>query len=599
MALAVTSKLRRWLVEAASDAVGPDRETLTAGAAAPFDETVPALYVIGPQGGARHLLSQGVVSLGRGTESTIVVDDPRVSRGHAALQVGGEILLSDLGSANGTFLGGQRLVPGDARRLAAGQPFFIGDSALAVCPTSLPRRCPRRVSTLDEVRERFRALAGAGADAGPHGARMIVLKVRQAHDRLGHFLESILSPTLESPRDWLMRLEPNLVLLGVETASDGDGARLERAILQHTLSWGVTTDVESKVVTCDQALRAGEELSTLLCADSSLPLRRGEIVIRDPAMEALKRTIERVAPAPVNVLILGETGAGKDVVVSMLHELSARADKPLIGLNCASLPEALLESELFGHEKGAFTGAAVSRPGLLEAADGGTVFFDEIGDLPFGLQAKLLTVIESKRVTRLGSVRARAVDVRFVAATNLDLGESSTTPFRRDLYYRLSGVTLTVPPLRERPTEIEPLARSFLKGANTRFELSPRRFSPATLAALAEYRWPGNVRELRNAVERAVLLSPGEVIEPDHLGLPLGTVGSARPTAFGTTMSIAKITPFSSESDRERERITRALAACAGNQTRAAKSLGISRRTLVRRIADLGLPRPRRVETVG
>jgi transcriptional regulator with GAF, ATPase, and Fis domain len=293
------------------------------------------------------------------------------------------------------------------------------------------------------------------------------------------------------------------------------------------------------------------------------------------------------------VLVLGETGAGKDVIAAMLHELSTRAAKAFFALNCATLPEALLESELFGYERGAFTGASMSKPGLLEATDGGTVFLDEIGDLPLALQAKLLRVIESHEVTRLGALKPRTVDVRFVAATNRDLARDvSTGRFRQDLYYRLNGVTLTVPPLRERPTDIEPLARLFLDAARARFETGDVHFSPAALAALAAHDWPGNVRELKSTVERAALLARSRVIEPNDLGLPSG---DASPAASAASIArVTQVSELSSSLDSERERIVRTLQECGGNQSRAATMLGVSRRTLVRRISELGLPRPRR-----
>ena len=257
--------------------------------------------------------------------------------------------------------------------------------------------------------------------------------------------------------------------------------------------------------------------------------------------------------------------------------------KPLVSLNCASLPEALLESELFGYERGAFTGAVGAKPGLLETAEGGTVFLDEIGDLPAPLQAKLLRVIEAHEVTRLGATRARQLDVRFIAATNRDLPhEIAAGRFRQDLDYRLAAMMVTVPPLRDRPSEIEPLARLFADSASRRFGLPAMELSEAAIAVLKNHSWPGNVRELRNAIERAVLLCGGAVVEPAHLS-PLQTPPEP-PRAAATPAAL----PTS-----ERARIERALAENGWNQSRAAQALGIPRRTLVRKIARLGFPRPR------
>jgi DNA-binding NtrC family response regulator len=315
-------------------------------------------------------------------------------------------------------------------------------------------------------------------------------------------------------------------------------------------------------------------------------LERGKILFEDPGMRALERTIVRLAGAPVSVLVLGETGAGKDVVAGMLHEFSPRANRPFLALNCASLPEALLESELFGHERGAFTGAVASKPGLLEGADGGSVFLDEVGDLPLSLQAKLLRVVETREVTRLGALKPRAIDVRFIAATNHELARDvAEGRFRRDLYYRLNSVTLTVPPLRDRPCEIEPLARLFLEEACIHFEAGDIRFSVDAIAALCAHSWPGNVRELKSTVERAALLACGRCIEPADLQFCLA---DEEPIS----RSIARSEATYGTAD-ERARIMRALDECGGNQSRAAKLIGMPRRTLVRKIALLGLPRPR------
>jgi transcriptional regulator with PAS, ATPase and Fis domain len=280
------------------------------------------------------------------------------------------------------------------------------------------------------------------------------------------------------------------------------------------------------------------------------------------------------------------------MIANMIHDLSDRSDKPFMGLNCAALPESLLESELFGYERGAFTGAAASKPGLLEAADGGTVFLDEIGDLTPNLQAKLLRVVETLEVTRLGSLKSQSVDVRFVTATNRDIKHDIRLGrFRQDLYFRLNTVTLVIPPLRKRPSEIESLARLFLQRAYARVDVGEARFSPSALAALAAHTWPGNVRELKNAVERAVLFADGRpIIEMHDLGLPASQSG---PDPSSDDARITEVSEISSSPDAERARIVRALAEYGGNQGRAAKALGMSRRTLVRRLAKLNVPRPR------
>jgi two-component system response regulator AtoC len=317
---------------------------------------------------------------------------------------------------------------------------------------------------------------------------------------------------------------------------------------------------------------------------------RPQVVIA-PVMTRLYEVVERLARGTINVLVLGETGAGKEMVASALHRSSPRADAPFLPVNCAALSEHLLESELFGHERGAFTGAVSAKPGLLELADRGTVFLDEVGELPVLLQAKLLRVIEAREVTRVGGVKSRTADVRFIAATNRDLDAAAASgSFRADLMFRLSGATLVVPPLRERPSEILPLALGFLERATANSKPAERpRLSAAAKESLLAYHWPGNVRELKNAVERAALLCCGAEIAPEDLAL--GELASRRLSA--RIESTILPSPGDGEDAGERSRIVAALREHGGNQTRAARALGIPRRTLVRRIAQLHLPRPR------
>ena len=302
----------------------------------------------------------------------------------------------------------------------------------------------------------------------------------------------------------------------------------------------------------------------------------------------------------MNVLVLGETGVGKEIVAEQLHQLSPRADKPFLRLNCAALSESLLESELFGHEKGAFTGAVQAKPGLLETAQGGTVFLDEAGELPMSVQVKLLRVIEERQVLRVGGLKPRTIDVRFVAATNRELeAEVAAGRFRADLYYRLNGVAVVVPALRERICEIAPLARTFLERAS---RLAGRRvpdISPDALALLEGYRWPGNVRELRNFVERAALLCRDGSIRPEHLPLDkmsATVVARAEPASRPDATETADPPPGvrRETEDIERRRILEALDQSGGNQTRAAEILEMPLRTLVRRLVAYGVTRPRK-----
>jgi DNA-binding NtrC family response regulator len=312
---------------------------------------------------------------------------------------------------------------------------------------------------------------------------------------------------------------------------------------------------------------------------------------RGSPMERLLRLRDRVAQSSISVLLLGETGAGKEVLAESIHLQSPRASGPFLRLNCAALSETLLESELFGHEKGAFTGAIAPKPGLLETAHGGTVLLDEVGELPASLQVKLLRVLEERQVLRVGGLRPRPIDVRFISATNRDLqAESEEGKFRRDLYFRLNGITLVVPPLRERAGEIAQLARELVTAACRQSgRVREPAFSPDALALLEHYLWPGNVRELRNVVERAVLLCQGDLITREHLPGIAEPAPAARPDETPPPVSLrAELAAL------ERKRILDALAECGGNQTRAAKLLGMRRQSLVARLDEYGIPRPRK-----
>ncbi|MCC6649353.1 MAG: sigma 54-interacting transcriptional regulator [Polyangiaceae bacterium] len=307
------------------------------------------------------------------------------------------------------------------------------------------------------------------------------------------------------------------------------------------------------------------------------------------AMSRVNRLIDLVARGQIGVLLLGETGVGKEVLAERLHRSSPRAAAPLVRINCAALPEALLESELFGYEKGAFTGAHGMKRGLLEGAQGGTVLLDEIGDVPLPTQAKLLRAIEAREVTRLGGTQPRPIDVRFVSATNRDLGSMvGAGSFRADLLYRLAGVTVRVPPLRERVSEISGLATRFVGEAAARLGRAPPSLAPPAIAWLERQPWPGNIRELRNAIECAVLLCGEGPIRATHFP------AAVRPPAAPGDDDAGDRRLRDDLAVAERSLLVQALAACNGNQTRAAEKLGISRRMLLYRIETHGLPRPRK-----
>jgi DNA-binding NtrC family response regulator len=325
-------------------------------------------------------------------------------------------------------------------------------------------------------------------------------------------------------------------------------------------------------------------------------------VLHDPAMLDLYEQAYLAAAAPISVLLLGETGVGKEVLAQAIHRKSPRAPRPFLALHCASLAESLLESELFGHEKNAFTGALTARPGLFESASGGTVFLDEVGELPMTIQVKLLRLLETREVLRIGARTTTQVDVRFISATHRDLEAAvAAGSFRADLYFRLNGIALTIPPLRERPSEIAPLVERFVAQSCRELDRSPApRVSPELAAQLARYPWPGNVRELRQAVARAVVLCTGDTLRPEHLPAKISawtpeTGPKIEPRPAPAAPGDEVIDRLRSEvAAREQRRVLEALEQCQGNQTRAAELLGISRRTLVTRLGEYGLTRPRR-----
>ncbi|MFO0604027.1 MAG: sigma 54-interacting transcriptional regulator [Polyangiales bacterium] len=337
------------------------------------------------------------------------------------------------------------------------------------------------------------------------------------------------------------------------------------------------------------------ELGALLCVVESGAARAhdrgGPVVVADPAMVELHALVDRVAPGAINVLLLGETGVGKEVFAEAVHRRSHRARGPFVKINCAAFTETLIESELFGHEKGAFTGASAARAGILESAEGGTVFLDEVGELPPVVQAKLLRVLEERAVRRVGAVRAKPFDARIVSATNRDLeAEVAAGRFRADLFFRLNGFTLLIPPLRARRGEIEPLARRFVADAAARNGTPEPALTREALDALRAHAWPGNIRELRNVIERAVLLAGGAPLLPSHL--PLGRPAGSSPGVPAAPSAAASLKE--AVVSAERQRILDALAQAGGNQTRAAELLGIGRRTLIDKLELYNLPRPRK-----
>ncbi len=342
-----------------------------------------------------------------------------------------------------------------------------------------------------------------------------------------------------------------------------------------------------------------------------------DILGAHPKMRRIFRLVSRVAPTDSTILIAGESGTGKELIARAIHLQSRRASGPFVPVNCGALPENLIESELFGYVRGAFTGAQAGRPGLVEEGDGGTLFLDEIGEMPLSTQVKLLRTLENGEVRRLGENETRLVDVRVVAATNKDLlAETRAGRFREDLFYRLNVVTIELPPLRDRREDIGLLATYFLDRVSRKLGRAGLRFTPQAMALLERYDYPGNVRELENAVERAATLSEGNLIGPAELPadfrtprmLPqaaqLATEGRRPPatspaSVLGSTLDSAAVLDPGAErdgwslADVEREHIERVLVRHRGNVTNASKQLGISRTTLWRKMRLYGIRRPR------
>ncbi|MDH0777239.1 sigma-54 dependent transcriptional regulator [Delftia tsuruhatensis] len=305
----------------------------------------------------------------------------------------------------------------------------------------------------------------------------------------------------------------------------------------------------------------------------------GELVSGSEAMRQVFKRIGLAADSDATVLVLGETGTGKELVARALHRNSVRAERPFVAVNCAAIPADLMESELFGHVKGAFTGAVSDRAGRFREAQGGTLFLDEVGDMPLPTQAKILRALQEREITPVGASRALPVNVRIIAATHRDMPDAVRQGrFREDLWYRLQVVPVHLPPLRERLGDVLLLAEHFLRQGGG---ASPKRLGSDAARLLLAHDWPGNVRELRNAMERAALLCPGPVIGPEHIGLqPAAANGPAIDWNGPLAPAVAQL---------EREMVTRALAATMGNRAEAARRLGLSRQQLYRKLAEFGL----------
>ncbi|HUS65636.1 MAG TPA: sigma 54-interacting transcriptional regulator [Kofleriaceae bacterium] len=552
----------------------------------------------------RPLPSSGEVTIGRAPRSDLPIDDQSISRHHAILAIGPPLTVRDLGSANGTRVRDRELTPHVPEQLAPGDVVELGDATLIVQRRAPPLRAQRLwAHGYFEVR-----LEEECARARRDGVTFAVARLHFREPLVGEIMQDVLLAESRTS-DVVGEYGPREVeVLLHDIAPDRARETLDRIVARFRQ---VGVEVQAGLACYPRDARGADEL---VAAASPFPRERepateaavSEAINRDRRMQDLHRLIERIAAGNIAVLVLGETGVGKEVMAEKIHKLSPRAAKPYLRLNCAALTESLLESELFGHERGAFTGAVQTKQGLLETADGGTVFLDEIGELPHSLQVKLLRVLEERSVMRVGGLKSRTLDVRFISATNRDLeAEITRGTFRQDLYFRLNGASIMIPPLRERASEISSLARAFLHHAATQMSMpSPPPISEEAMQVMLAYAWPGNIRELRNVVERAVLLSDGNPITPEHLPLEKmrGSLASPRPVTVPPPVAVtpasgsAAAAPASTAppGESEKDRILRVLAECAGNQSAAARILGIGRRTLINRLDEYGVTRPRK-----
>jgi len=631
------------------------------------------VVIEGPDAGREFELPMRGGVVGRGDGSLVQLTDPTVSRQHGLIELRDGVLcwVDDSGKSR-TLINGK---PSALHALAAGDEVLIGATKLVYLPvdgvavtkasshvtmevgsrqlaalTGDPgdQRARRHLATLAQLGDRLRAEAAAGRDAMARAAcdaaltalgahRAFVLSISQAvRGRVTPVAAAVINAEatqLQAPAELVEKVGQGKHIVTAET-----GGRALIAAPVHGggddvigILWidrkGPPWDqIDTLAAGClahftgaawvgadarDQLVRRADALEEQLNG----PLADADFVGRSAAAQRVVAFVTRVGPSDATVLLGGESGSGKEMVARAIHRASRRAKGPCVAVNCAALTESLIESELFGHEKGAFTGATEKKAGRFEMADRGTLFLDEVGELPLGLQTKFLRVLEERRFERVGGQKAIEVDVRVVAATNRDLAEMvKRGTFREDLYYRLSVIHIEVPPLRERLDDVPLLAEFFLGRFRGQAARRIAGFAPDALAAMTRYAWPGNVRELRNAVERAIVLGDREQIiaadlPPQVLAAvapprtrtasptpPLGSGSIALPSitidplppvpAAPVAAAPAKAPPPRSLRDLEKQGILVALAATGGNKAQAAAILEIDRSTLYKKLKD-------------
>ncbi|WP_438008597.1 sigma 54-interacting transcriptional regulator [Sorangium sp. So ce321] len=565
----------------------------------------------------------GFLLVGRSPEADIHLDDPAASRRHAKVMLqGGAVRIMDLDSRNGLRVNGAPI--DGACALVPGDVVSIGEVSLILRGRPKPRHAgalldeealldrlahevergieyarPLCVAVIAErpIAERSGVHARARAGSSPalasflDDAAVVALRERaiRAVDIVGRTAGGelcIVFPELDADE-----ARAAAVLALESLAARSPGARAGVAAYPAD-----GCDAETLLAAARDTCRATEPGAVAGGADRVRSLALGDrvVVLADPAMMKLFSLIERLADAHLPVLVVGETGAGKEHAAFAVHHGSSRRAGPFVCVNCAAIPDTLFESEFFGHQKGAFSGAHAAQAGLFERADGGTLFLDEVGELSLSAQAKLLRVLEDGRFARLGEAREREADVRLVAATNRDLAaEVKARRFREDLFYRLSSAVVMIPPLRERPADIPVLARRFLASARERAGKAPLAIAPATMLALSRHGWPGNVRELRNAMEYAAASVHGGVVEPSSLPPAVtrgGGVGAGVDGSAPAPLRADEFRPLADEIQAlERQRMREALAAAGGVRVRAAHLIAMPERTFRLKLRQHGL----------